>query len=251
VTDQQHDRRGGFGDLREDAGVKKQAQLLLAKALYYSLHPHILDQIGNCEEPLTHQKPIDAGFNLLKHTEKGRQIRGGTIHWHLIDLGGVELLDVAQQANVLVLDKVDGNTLAAKTTRTANAMDVRFTVDGQVIVDDQRHLLHINTTGKNVGGDKHAPARSRSVQRSSPYLAKCILLAGAERLHNLLALVLRHVTVDGRHGKVELTHLLGQEVDLKVQARSAKRLHSLAKQLGDRSREETRTFFFVLQKMTA
>jgi hypothetical protein len=34
-----------------------------------------------------------------------------TVHGHLIDLCGVVLLNIAEDTNVVVLDKVDGHTL--------------------------------------------------------------------------------------------------------------------------------------------
>lgn len=43
-----------------------------------------------------------------------------TIHGHLVDLGGVVLLDVPQDPDVIVLHKVDGHTLAAVTTGATN-----------------------------------------------------------------------------------------------------------------------------------
>jgi len=45
----------------------------------------------------------------------------GDVHGHLLDLGVVELLDLAEHGNVLTADKVDGNTLATETTATTNA----------------------------------------------------------------------------------------------------------------------------------
>jgi hypothetical protein len=33
-------------------------------------------------------------------------------------------------------------------------VDVQLTVVGQIIVDDKGHLLHVNTTSPNVGGDQ-------------------------------------------------------------------------------------------------
>lgn len=35
-------------------------------------------------------------------------------------------------------------------------MNVVFSVGGQIIVDDKRHLLDINAPGKQVGGDQHS-----------------------------------------------------------------------------------------------
>ncbi|MPC24785.1 hypothetical protein E2C01_017879 [Portunus trituberculatus] len=46
----------------------------------------------------------------------------------------------ALDPDVVILDKVDGHTLAAKPSRTANAVNVQLTVIGEVIVDDQRDL---------------------------------------------------------------------------------------------------------------
>ena len=34
-------------------------------------------------------------------------------------------------------------------------MDVVLTVRGQVVVDHQRHLLHVDTTGQQIGRDEH------------------------------------------------------------------------------------------------
>lgn len=75
------------------------------------------------------------------------------VHWHFVNLQsgfnccskpfrltnlcGVVLLNVAQNADVVVLDKVDGHTLAAITTGTSNSVDVQLAVVGQVVVDDQ------------------------------------------------------------------------------------------------------------------
>jgi hypothetical protein len=55
-----------------------------------------------------------------------------------------------------------------------------------VIVDDERHLLHIDTAGKQIGGDQHARR------------------AGAELLHDQLTLLAGHVTVHGGHGEIAL-----------------------------------------------
>lgn len=39
-----------------------------------------------------------------------------TVHWHFIYLGGVVLLNISQDSNIIRLDKVDGHTLSAETT---------------------------------------------------------------------------------------------------------------------------------------
>lgn len=44
-----------------------------------------------------------------------------TVHGHFIDLRRVVLFDIAKNANVVRLDKVDGHTLASETTRSTDA----------------------------------------------------------------------------------------------------------------------------------
>ena len=34
----------------------------------------------------------------------------GDVHWHFLDLGGVELLDITHHPDILSCDKVDRNT---------------------------------------------------------------------------------------------------------------------------------------------
>lgn len=47
---------------------------------------------------------------------------------HLIDLRGVVLLNVAEDADVFNCDKVDGHSLAAKAASPSDSMDVVFSV---------------------------------------------------------------------------------------------------------------------------
>lgn len=125
----------------------------------------------------------------------GKNLRN--VQWHLVNLGVVELcsdqsvnqrhsntastrtFNVAEHANVLGGDKVDGDTLTTETTATANTMDVVLPVRGQVVVDDKRHLLDIDTPSEQIGGNENT-RRART-----------------ELLHQDLALLLLHVTVLG------------------------------------------------------
>lgn len=66
----------------------------------------------------------------------------GASAYHFINLSGVVLLNIAQDADVVAAHKVDGHTLAPVPTRAANAVDVQLTVVGQVVIDHQRHLHH-------------------------------------------------------------------------------------------------------------
>lgn len=120
----------------------------------------------------------------------------GDIHRHLVNLCRVVLLYVAQDAYVIVLHKVDGDALATEAARPADAVDVELAVVGQVVVDDERHLLDVDAARPHVRRDEH-PAG-----------------AGAEFLHDRLAFLLRHVAVHRRHCEVGFSHLLCQPVNL-------------------------------------
>jgi len=77
------------------------------------------------------------------------------VHRHFVDLGGVELLDVPKNADILVLHEVDGHTLAPEAARPAYPMDVQLTTRGKVIADHQRNLLHVQTATPHVRGDEN------------------------------------------------------------------------------------------------
>eukprot|EP00955_Chlamydomonas_euryale_P102321 365412-Chlamydomonas_euryale.AAC.15 len=117
-------------------------------------------------------------------------------HEELLNDGVVEALDVLKHALVIARNKVDCNTLAAKATRATNAVQVVLRLARKVVVDDQRHLLHINAACQQVGRDEHA-RRAR-----------------AELAHDDVTRVLVHVAVRRRHSVVALAHLVGQPVDL-------------------------------------
>ena len=120
----------------------------------------------------------------------------GNVHGHFLDLGAVELLDLTHHADIIGGDKVDGNALSAETTTTANAVDVVFAVGGEIVVDDQRNLLDIDTTGQEVSGNQDTRG------------------SRAELLHDQITLSLVHVTVHGRDGEVAGGKLVGEPVDL-------------------------------------
>lgn len=120
----------------------------------------------------------------------------GHVHWHLLDLSAVELLDFTHHAHIVGGDEVDGNTLTTETTTTADTVDVVLAVGWQVVVDDQGDLLHIDTTSEQVGGDQDT-RRTR-----------------AELLHDHVTLSLVHVSVHGRDSEVTGSELVGKPVDL-------------------------------------
>ena len=118
------------------------------------------------------------------------------VHRHLFDLSAVELFDFSHHADVIGSDEVDSNTLSAKTTTTANAVDVVLAVCREIIVDDQRDLLNVNTTGQEISGNEHT-------RRS-----------GSELFHDNIALSLLHVAMHGGYGEVSSSELVSQPVNL-------------------------------------
>jgi hypothetical protein len=111
-------------------------------------------------------------------------------------LSAVKLFNFSHHAYILGGNEVDGNTLSAETSSTTNSVDVVLTVGWQIVVDDQRNLLNINTTGQKISCDKDT-GRTRS-----------------ELLHNEITLALVHITVHGRNSEVTGGEFVGEPVDL-------------------------------------
>lgn len=93
-------------------------------------------------------------------------------------------------ALILFGDEVDSNSLATETTRSTDTVNVVFAVGGKVIVNDKGHLLHVDTTSEQIGGDQDTGG------------------SGSELSHNLVTLSLLHVSVEARHGVLLLGHLI-------------------------------------------
>lgn len=120
----------------------------------------------------------------------------GNVLGQLLDGSVVELLDIRHHLLIGIHDEVDSSSLSSVTTRTTNTVNVVLTVSGEVVVDDQRDLLDINSTSEQIGGDQHTGSTS------------------TELLQNVVTGSLLHISVDGRHGEVLVLHGLGQPVDL-------------------------------------
>lgn len=80
----------------------------------------------------------------------------GDIHGHFLDLGVVELLDVAEVPDVSFSEEVDGNSLPSETAGATNTVDVVFAVGGEFEADDEGDLLGVDTTGEEIGCDEDA-----------------------------------------------------------------------------------------------
>jgi len=115
---------------------------------------------------------------------------------HFFNLGVVELLQLAKSSDIFFSDEVDGNSLSSETSGTTDTMDVILEIFGKVIVDDERDLLHVDTAGQEIGGDKDsAGARSEF---------------GEDDISFLLA----DISVGRRNSKFTGAHFVGEFVDL-------------------------------------
>lgn len=63
------------------------------------------------------------------------------IRRHLLDLCVVELLNIAQVANVSLGNEVYTDSFSSEAARSPNSVDIVFSVRWQVVVDDKRYLL--------------------------------------------------------------------------------------------------------------
>lgn len=77
-------------------------------------------------------------------------------------------------------------------------VNVQLAVVGKIVVDDQRHLLDIQTTSPNVRGDQHAA------------------ISSTELLHNLITLALLHGAMHSAHGEGSLTQGVGKPLHLRA-----------------------------------
>ena len=67
------------------------------------------------------------------------------------------LLDLLESAHVLLSDdEVDGDTLSAESAAATDSVQVVLDGGGEVVVNNQRDLLHVDTSGKQIGGDQNA-----------------------------------------------------------------------------------------------
>jgi len=78
------------------------------------------------------------------------------ISWHLVDLSVVMLLDLFDENGVFGQNKVNCSSFSAETTGSTNSVDVVFLFKWKFIVDYETNLLNINTSSKQIGGDKYS-----------------------------------------------------------------------------------------------
>ena len=65
-----------------------------------------------------------------------------------------EAFNALEEAAVLVGDKSDGCSVVLGSGCTADAMDIVFGIARDVVIDDKRYIVHINSAGYDIGGDE-------------------------------------------------------------------------------------------------
>lgn len=104
--------------------------------------------------------------------------------------------NISQDPHILTRHEINRHTLPPEPPRPANSVDIVLTITRQIVVDDQRHLLHVDSARPHIRRDEDPTVP----------LAKV--------LHDAVALLLRHFAVHAAHGEVRLPHLLREPVDL-------------------------------------
>ena len=78
----------------------------------------------------------------------------GNVHGHLVNLGVVELLDVAQVTHVPGGQEVDGDSLTSETPGASDTVDVVLAVGRQVVVDHELHFRDVDAPRQRVRRDQ-------------------------------------------------------------------------------------------------
>jgi hypothetical protein len=150
--------------------------------------PRRRSQSGGCNEAVVNA--VICRSSSMASRSQLVKVRG-----HLVNLGVEVVLDLLDELGVLGQHEVNRSTLLAETTSSTNSVNVVLLLEGQLVVDNQAHLLDVDTSGKQVRGDEHTDG------------------ALTELLHHDVSLQLVHLTVHNRDGEVFFGHNLFEFLD--------------------------------------
>merc|ERR1712228_495410 len=108
----------------------------------------------------------------------------------------VEPFKFLHNPDIIVRNEVDGDALSTETTTAANAMQIILCVLGQLKVNNQGYLLHVDATRQQVCGNQN----SRGTR--------------AELTHDQVSLLLIKLRVHTRNCEVTLRELVLDEIHL-------------------------------------
>ena len=69
------------------------------------------------------------------------------VGWELLNNSVVESLDVLQHLLIILGDEVNSYTLTTESSTSTDSVEVVLWLGWEVIVDDKRNLLDVDTTG--------------------------------------------------------------------------------------------------------
>src|SRR6185312_7529512 len=123
---------------------------------------------------------LQATLGIRGDVEVGVEVRRRGIGLLRLRLPHVErLVDVRPLVHVVPVDEGDGDAGLARTPGAAHAVQIRVVVLGDRVVDHVRDVVDVDAASRDIRGDQD------------------VFLAGLERRHGALALLLVEVTVHG------------------------------------------------------
>lgn len=105
------------------------------------------------------------------------------------------ILDILEEASVLGEHEVDRGSLSSESASSTDSVDVVLLLDGQLVVNHETNLLHIDSSGEKVRGDEHTHGTL------------------SELLHHDVSLDLVHLAVHDVDDEVLLSHVLFELFD--------------------------------------
>merc|ERR1712217_897753 len=79
-----------------------------------------------------------------------------SIEIKFINFGVIKRLNLPQLGFIFVSHKVDGHSLSSVPSRSTDAVNVVLSAHWQIVVDHQRHSVHINASSQQIRGDQHS-----------------------------------------------------------------------------------------------
>ena len=93
----------------------------------------------------------DDGARLVLSIGVIGQFRRAGRHW----TGEQQLLQIVEEGRVVFGEERYGRSVLSGSTSSTNTMRVIFDSLGHIVIDDQRHVLDVDTTTGNIGGNQN------------------------------------------------------------------------------------------------
>ena len=91
-----------------------------------------------------------------------------------------QFLNAAEQSELIRITERQGDAFCTCSGRSADSMHVAFGFIGQLIVDDMRNSVHVNTAGHDVGG--HQDFDTPLIEVCQGLLTRVLALVGVDRI---------------------------------------------------------------------